>query len=94
MFLDDFTHWRWTTSIPNKNYDTVRKAFHDLVKSIENEMELKIKFLHIDRGKEYKGCLLPLLKEMGILSEKTPPYSSPSNGKAEWLNRTLNEHIR
>ena len=52
------------------------------------------KYLCIDRGKEYEGCLLPLLNKMGILSEKTPPYSSPSNGKAEWLNRTFNEHIR
>ena len=48
----------------------------------------------VDWGKEYEGCLLPLLKEMGILSEKTPPYSSQSNGKAEGLNWTLNEHVR
>src|SRR5438552_17741692 len=82
------------TSIPNKNSDTIRKVFNDLLKKIENQTELKIKYLRIDRGKEYKGCLLLLLKEMGILSEKTPPYSSLSNCKAERLNRTLNEHVR
>ena len=81
MFLDDFTHWCWTTLLPNKKSETIRKAFHDLLKQIQNEMELKIKYLRIDRGKEYEGCLLPLLKEMGILSEKTPPYSSPSTAK-------------
>ena len=56
-------------------------------------MELKIKLLRIDRGKEYEGYLLPLLNEMGILSEKTPLYSLRLNGKVEQLNQIFNEHI-
>src|SRR5204862_2164243 len=39
-FLDNFTHWCWTKSIPNQNSDTIREAFHDLLKQIKNEMEL------------------------------------------------------
>ena len=35
-----------------------------------------------------------MLEHMGIKHETTAPYSSPSNGKAERLNRTLNEHVR
>ena len=31
---------------------------------------------------------------MGIKHEPTSPHSPQSNGKAERLNRTLNEHVR
>src|SRR5947207_14924241 len=34
-----------------------------------------------------------MLEHMGIKHETTVPFSSPSNGKAERLNRTLNEHV-
>ena len=93
-FLDDFTHWCWAVAIPDKTSDTIRKAFHDLVKQVENETEFKIKYLRTDNGREYEGYLIPLLEEMGIKHETTTPYSSSSNGKAERLNRTLNEHVR
>ena len=55
---------------------------------------MRIKYLRIDNGREYAGDLLPLLKEIGIKHEHGPPYSPQSNGKAERLNRTLNEHVR
>ena len=93
-FLDDFTHWCWIVSIKDKSSSTVQKAFYDLIKLIENETELKIKYLRTDNGGEYEGYLTPMLEDMGIKHETTTPYSSPSNGKAERLNRTLNEHVR
>src|SRR5437773_2489334 len=72
-FLDDFTHWCWIKLIPNQNSDTIREAFHDLLKQIENQMELKIKYLRTDIGGEYASDLLLLLKEMGIIHEHGPP---------------------
>ena len=93
-FLGDFTHWCWTVAIKDKLSSTIEKAFQDLIKQIENETELKIKYLHTDNGGEYEGHLAPVLKEMGIKHESTTPYSSSSNGKAERLNQTLQEHIR
>ena len=35
-----------------------------------------------------------MLENLGIKYETTTPFSSQSNGKAERLNRTLNEHVR
>src|SRR5438552_3704960 len=58
MSLDDFTHWGWTTSLPNKKSQTIWKAFNDLLKQIQNETELKIKYLRINRGKEYEDSSL------------------------------------
>jgi transposase InsO family protein len=93
-FLDDFTHWCWTVTLKDKTSQSVQKAFHDLIKLIQNETELKIKYLRTDNGGEYEGYLTPMLEHMGIKHETTVPFSSPSNGKAERLNRTLNEHVR
>ena len=93
-FLDDFTHWCWTVPIPDKKSNTVYKEFKKLIKQIENETELKIKYLRTDNGKEYEGYVTPLLEEMGIKHETTAPFSSQSNGKAERLNRTLNGYVR
>src|SRR5437667_10763130 len=63
------------------------------LKQIKNETDLKIKYLRTDNGGEYTGDFLPLLKEMGIIHEHGPPHSPQSNGKAERLNRTLNEPV-
>ena len=78
-FLDDFTHWCWIKSIPNKNSDTIRNAFQDLLKQIENETELKIKYLRTDNGGEYAGDLLPLLKDMGIIPEHGRQSRTPKS---------------
>ena len=92
-FLDDYTYWYWVTTISDKISTTVQKAFHDLIKQIETETELKIKYLHSDGDDEYQGDLTPFLKEMSIKYEITSPHSSQSNDKTERLNRTLNKHI-
>lgn len=48
-------------SIEYKLCNTIRKAFHDLTKLIENEMALKVKYLRTDNGGEYKEYLNPPL---------------------------------
>jgi len=93
-FLDEITHWCWIATIPDKSSATVQKKFHKLIKQIENETDLKVKYLCTDGGEEYQGELTPLLEDLGIKHEPTSPYSLQSNGKAERLNRTLCEHVR
>src|SRR5436305_6824472 len=93
-FLDELTHWNWTTTVSDKSSATVCKEYRNLIKRIETESDLKIKYLRTDGGKEYEGDLRPVLKELGVRHQPTSPHSPQSNGKAERLNRTLEEHAR
>ena len=45
-------------------------------------------------GKEYEEDLTSVLKELEVKYETASPDSSQSNGKAERLNRTLEEYVR
>ena len=93
-FLDEYSHWCWIVTIDDKSSATVNREFRQLIKQIETETELKIKYLRADGGSEYEGDLTPVLSEMGIQHEPTVPYSPQSNGKAERLNRTLKTFTR
>ena len=93
-FLDELTHWCWIATIPDKTSATVYQEYRNLIKQIETESDLKIKYLRTDSGKEYQGFVSPFLKELGIKHEPTSPHSPQSNGKAERLNRTLETFTR
>src|SRR5271167_247473 len=41
LFLDEFTHYCWVYSIPDKSSETIKKAFLDFIKQIENITERK-----------------------------------------------------
>src|SRR5271156_2346809 len=93
-FLDEYSHWCWIATIDDKSSATVNREFRKLIKQIETETELKIKFLRTDDGGEYERDLKSILAEMRIQHEPTAPYSPQSNGKAERLNRTLKTFAR
>ena len=44
--------------------------------------------------KKYERDLTFVLKKLGVKHETTNSNSPQSNEKAEWLNRTLEEHVR
>ena len=50
--------------------------------------------LRTDNGGEYEKELIPVLQSLGVKHQTTAPYTSQSNGKAERLNRTLEEAVR
>jgi len=61
---------------------------------VENQLERKIKRLRSDRGGEYFPKIFDeFCEEHGIIHERTPRYSSESNGVAERKNRTLTDLV-
>ena len=93
-FLDEVTHWAYSIPIPDKSSETVKEHFKNYIAAVERETGLKIKKLRTDGGGEYQGALKPILSALGIKHEKTPPRTPEINGKAERLNRTLNDTVR
>ena len=78
----------------DKSFATVNHTFRRLIKQIETKTELKIKYLWTDSGSKYECDFKPVFEEMGIWHKPTVLYSPQSNGKAEWLNRTLKTFMR
>nr|GEV28696.1 transposase, MuDR, MULE transposase domain protein [Tanacetum cinerariifolium] len=64
-------------------------------KEVENQLGKTIKSLHSDRRGEYISQeFLGHLKEHGIISYRTPPYTPHNNGVSERRNRTLLDLVR
>ena len=71
----------------------------DRFKEFRNEVEKQtgksIKTLRSDCGGEYlSGDFLAYLRENGLLSQVTPPYTPQHNGVSERRNRTLLDMVR
>nr|GEU91681.1 hypothetical protein [Tanacetum cinerariifolium] len=68
----------------------VFETFKVFQKKVENQLEKTIKSLRSDRGGEYMSQeFLDHLKEHGIISHRTPPYTPQNNRVSERRNRTL-----
>nr|GEV08543.1 hypothetical protein [Tanacetum cinerariifolium] len=73
-----------------KHKHKVFETFKVFQKEVENQLRKTIKSLHSDRGGEYMSQeFLDHLKEHGIISHRTPPYTPQHNGVSERRNRTL-----
>ena len=92
-FIDDFTRFGHVYLISHR-YEALDyfKSYSALVK---NQLNIKIKSLWTDRGREY---LFDLFKtycdEKGITKQLAIPYTSQQNGAAERSNRTLLDMVR
>ena len=62
---------------------------------VENQLNIKIKFLRTDRGREYLSNLFKAYcDEKGIARQLTIPYMPQQNGVAERRNMTLLDMVR
>ena len=88
MIALDFAVYMIKSKDEALNYFKIYKA------EAENQLEKKIKQLWSDRGGEYvSNEFSEYCAEHGIVHERTPPYSTQSNGIVERKNRTLTELV-
>ncbi|KAF8768498.1 Retrovirus-related Pol polyprotein like [Argiope bruennichi] len=81
ILVDDFSGMYFTCFLKNKN--EVFNTFSQFKAKYENLTDKRIKKLRIDNGLEFVNELDTYLANSGIFHEKTIPYNSESNGKAE-----------
>ena len=87
-FTDD--HSRYGHVYLLKYKSEVFEKFKEYKSEVENQLGKSIKVLRSNRGGEYLSQeFQDYLKENGILSQWTPPYTPQLNGVSERRNRTL-----
>nr|GEZ57961.1 retrotransposon protein, putative, Ty1-copia subclass [Tanacetum cinerariifolium] len=92
-FTDDFSWYGYVYLLKHKH--EVFETFKVFQKEVENQLGKTIKSLSSDRGGEYMSQeFLDHLKEHGIISHRTPPYTPQHNGVSERRNQTLLDMVR
>jgi transposase InsO family protein len=90
--IDDATKYCYLFLLKIK--DEALEYFKTYKAEVENQLEKKIKHVRSDRGGEYFSNEFDLFcSENGIIHERTPPYSSQSNGVAKRKNRMLMDSV-
>ena len=92
-FIDDYTRFGYVYLISHKS--EAFKCFQTYKNLVENQLDMKIKILRTDRGREYlSDQFRSFCDKMGIERQLTIPATPQQNGVAERRNRTLLEMIR
>ncbi|GJS70743.1 retrotransposon protein, putative, ty1-copia subclass [Tanacetum coccineum] len=92
-FTDDFSRYGYVYLLKHKH--EVFETFKVFQKEVENQLGKTIKSLRYDRRGEYMSQeFLDHLKDHGIISHRTPPYTPQHNGVSERRNRTLLDMVR
>ena len=92
-FTDDATRHHRAYILPNKQPQTVLRAFKEYQAWAERQTGYKIKELRTDRGGEFLGDMIDYVESVGIEHKPTAGFSPQSNGVAERMNRTLFEMV-
>ena len=92
-FIDDYSRYGYLYLMRYK-YEAFEK-FKEFRNEVEKQLGRSIKSLKSDRGGEYLSqAFLDYLRDNGILSQWTPPYTPQHNGVAKRRNRTLLDMVR
>ena len=87
-FIDDYSRYGYVYLMKYKS-ETFEK-FKEFKAEVEKQLGKSIKTLRSDRGGEYLSQeFQSYLRDNGILSQWTPPYTPQHNGVSERRNRTL-----
>ena len=92
VILDDFTHYCWTFPLHHKS--DVYEHIVQFISYAQTQFSLPVKCFQTDNGKEFINTpTTTFLASRGILFRDSCPYTSPQNGKAERILRTLNNSV-
>ena len=92
-FTDDLSRYGYVYLMKYKS--EAFEKFREYKNEVENQTGKSIKTLRSDRGGEYLSTeFTQFLKDHGILSQWTPPYTPQLNGVSERRNRTLLDMVR
>ncbi|KAL8093468.1 hypothetical protein AgCh_035373 [Apium graveolens] len=92
-FIDDRSRFEYVYLMKHKS--EAFEKFKEYKYEVEKQTKHSIITLRSDRGGEYlNGEFLDYLKENGIVSQWTPPYTPQLNGVSERRNRTLLDMVR
>jgi histone deacetylase 1/2 len=93
VLLDDFTHFCWTFPLVRKS--EVSAHITNFCNYVSTQFSLAIKSIQADNGTKFvNNTLQNLFASHGIHLRLSCPYTSPQNGKAERILRTLNNISR
>jgi transposase InsO family protein len=91
--MDDFSKYAEVYVMTEKS--EAKEKLVDVLMEWENQLELTVKILRSDGGKEFVSNLVTdYCTSKGIKQQVTPRYTPESNGKIERLNRTIKEKVR
>lgn len=93
LFIDDATSFTFGQLLRSKRPDELLSFFKPLSAFIKRQTGTDIKRLRSDGGTEYGGHFESFCVQQGISMERTVPHNPQQNGKAERMNRTLNEPV-
>nr|GEY76710.1 hypothetical protein [Tanacetum cinerariifolium] len=86
-FTDDFSRYGYAYLLKHKH--EVFETFKVFQKEVENQLGKIIKSLHFDRGGEYMSQeVLNHLKDHGIITHRTPPYTPQHNVPTKKVEKT------
>ena len=92
-FKDDATGYRHAYFLMHKS--DVLDRFDIYKREIRNKFGRPIRILRSDNGLEYVNkSMRTHLQSLGIIHERTAPYTPEQNGRAERVNRTIVECAR
>ena len=93
VVLDDFSHFCWT--FPLRHKSDVHQHIVEFVAYVTTQFDSSIKCFQADNGTEFVNqATTSFLASRGTLLRLSCPYTSPQNGKAERMLRTINNSIR
>ena len=93
VILDDCTHYLWTFPLRFKS-DTF-SAISNFLAYASTQFGASIKAVQCDNGKEFDNSTTrTFFLTRGIHLRMSCPYTSPQNGKAERIIRSINDVVR